>query len=279
MVSRHPHSSVTCFGHLPCQDVQLCPIFLHSLHRIPDRVIPQRIWPLSLLHAWRKLLAFSSSYTNAVVWLPLHTCVWAHACKFVEGRVLDLGLLVPMVFTVYILGDTPRRPPENGFADSYSLKEGTRAQFLCIQPKLDIINLSNFYQSVGWSFLFFQPSGSFALPSTCSSQASSCWQPKAICWRRNKVKAKKCISFQWGGVFTWVNMVRAKCLIGLKGEEARFKKPPNMVVCLNPCAPMHYLVHCTQLYCVMCSPDHLCPQEWAGIDSMPGAVVGMEDTT
>lgn len=29
-----------------------------------------------------------------------------------------------------------------------------------------------------------------------------------------------------GGVFTWVNMVHAKCLVGFKGEEARSKKPP-----------------------------------------------------
>lgn len=136
MVSHHPHSSATtCFGHFPCQDIQLCPIFLHSLHRIPDRVKPQRIWPLSLLYACRKLLAFSSSYTNAVAWLPLHTCVWAPACKLVEGRVLDLGLLVPKVFTVYILRETPRRPPEDGFADSDSLKEGTGAQFLWIHAQ------------------------------------------------------------------------------------------------------------------------------------------------
>lgn len=29
-----------------------------------------------------------------------------------------------------------------------------------------------------------------------------------------------------GGVFTWVNMVHAKCLVGFKGKEARSKKPP-----------------------------------------------------
>lgn len=60
-----------------------------------------------------------------------------------------------------------------------------------------------------------------------------------------------------GGVFTWVNMVQAKCLIGSKGEEARSEKPPPRCVSQPQC-PTHGLMHYDQLQlqCGICSSNH-----------------------
>lgn len=62
-----------------------------------------------------------------------------------------------------------------------------------------------------------------------------------VCTWVNMVQAKCLIGLKGedflsvGGVFTQVNMVKAKCLTGLKGEEARSEKPPPRSVSQPQC--------------------------------------------
>ena len=83
-----------------------------------------------------------------------------------------------------------------------------------------------------------------------------------------------------GRVFTWVNMVQAKCLIGSKGEEARSEQPPPRCVS-HPRCPTHGWMHYDQLQlqCGIRSSNHLFTRRQSDMDSMPGIVLGTEDTT
>ena len=85
----------------------------------------------------------------------------------------------------------------------------------------------------GDNFFSSQPSGSFTPPSTCFAQAPGCWQPKAFSRRQNEVKAESLLPFS-RRVFTWVKTVQVKCLLGLKGEEARSEEPPPRCVSQPP---------------------------------------------
>lgn len=113
-------------------------------------------------------------------------------------------------------------------------KKVWRASFFTSMPKLDIINLLNFCQSVGWQCLFL--STFRVIHTSLHLLRSGFWLLTA---RGNLPEAKwgqgqKADFLSVGGVFTWVNMAYVKCPFGLKDKETRSKKSPALLYVSTP---------------------------------------------
>lgn len=160
--------------------------------------------------------------------MPLNTRVCAHACRHVEGRILELGLPVPGVGRFYTLIDTAKCPLENGFASSRSLKEGIRDQFLCIRANTGH-HQSFTFLPICWAIISFpfNLQGHLHLPPPALLRLLAADSQRQSAGGKMRSRPKWHISFSVGRVFTWVDVVPAKCLVGVKGEEARSKKLPE----------------------------------------------------
>lgn len=172
--------------------------------------------------------------------MPLNSCVCAHVWRYVEARILELGLPGPRVGRFYTLINTAKCPfkkwlcqfslPPRGYERPVSLHPGQ-----CWTSSIFYISAN----LLGDNFFFFQPSGSFTPPSTCSAQASSCWQPKTICWRQNEVKAKMAY-FLFSGKGVYLGKCgTSKVSRWFERWRSKIQEVPCVVLFLNPGAPLH----------------------------------------
>lgn len=182
--------------------------------------------------------------------MPLNTRVCAHACRYVEGRILELGLPIPRVGCFYTLIDTAKRPLENGFAGTRSLKGGMRDQFLCIRANAGQ-HQSFTFLPIYWVIISFpfNLQGHSHLPPPALLRLLAADSQRQSAGGKMRSRPKWHISFSVGRVFTWVNVVHAECLVGLKGEDARSKKSPAWLCvstpvhpCINWCIIISYVV-------------------------------------
>lgn len=147
-------------------------------------------------------------------------CLWT-CLKYVEGRILEFSLLVPRICMFYILIDITKCPPENGFANSYSVREGVRDQLLYVHAKTEPHQSFKFCQSLGWFFFLpFNLQGHILFPPPASLRllAADSQRQSAGGKMRSRPKA---YFLSVGRVFTWANTACVMCLFGLKGKETR----------------------------------------------------------
>lgn len=215
---------------------------LDTLQKVSYVVTPRCVRSLSLLRAFRSFLVFFRVHRNAAAWTPLNTRVCAHACRYVEGKLLELDLPVPGAGRFYARIDTAKCPLENSFASSRPLKGSMRHPFLCIRANAGH-HQSFTFLPICWVIISFpfNLQGHLHLPPPALLRLLAADGQRQSAGGKMRSRPKWHISFSVGRVFTWVNVVHANCLVGLKGEEARSRSPLRGCVSQPRCA--HALIN------------------------------------
>lgn len=147
----------------------------------------------------------------------------------------------------------PNALQKNGFANFYPHKEGMKDQFLYIQAKPGHHQSFKFLPICRVIMSFpFNLQGHIHLPPAALLRLLAADSQKQSAGGEMRSRPKSIFPFRGRGVYLG-KYVPWKVSLWFERKRNKVQELPFVIVCLNLGAPMHWWLHCNQLYCVMCS--------------------------